>query len=72
MKKLKWIALTTTFTFLCLGICQAQSKYKYVFQNPAFSLEERVNDLVSRMNLQEKVSQMIYDAPAIERLGIPS
>jgi beta-glucosidase len=34
-------------------------------------LEERVSDLVSRMTLPEKVSQMVHDAPAIERLGIP-
>jgi beta-glucosidase len=35
-------------------------------------LEERVVDLVSRMTLEEKVSQMVFDAPAIERLGIPA
>ena len=33
-------------------------------------LDERVVDLVSRMTLSEKVSQMVHDAPAIERLGI--
>jgi len=33
-------------------------------------LEERVADLVSRMTLAEKVSQMVINAPAIERLGI--
>jgi beta-glucosidase len=36
------------------------------------SIEERVNDLVSRMTLEEKVSQMVHDAPAIERLGVPA
>src|SRR5512136_1531363 len=35
------------------------------------SFEERVNDLVSRMTVEEKVSQMGSVAPAIERLGIP-
>ena len=35
------------------------------------SNQERAADLVSRMTLAEKVSQMVYDAPAIERLGIP-
>jgi beta-glucosidase len=34
-------------------------------------IEERVEDLVSRMTLEEKISQMIYDAPAIERLDVP-
>jgi len=41
------------------------------FRNPALPVEERVNDLVSRMTLEEKVSQMIHAAPAIPRLGIP-
>ena len=34
--------------------------------------QERVNDLVSRMTLEEKVSQMQDVAPAIPRLGIPA
>ncbi|MDR0378198.1 MAG: glycoside hydrolase family 3 C-terminal domain-containing protein [Spirochaetaceae bacterium] len=33
--------------------------------------EERIQDLISRMTLEEKVSQLSYDSPAIERLGIP-
>lgn len=34
-------------------------------------LEVRVTDLVGRMTLEEKISQMINQAPAIERLGVP-
>ncbi|HEV8168606.1 MAG TPA: glycoside hydrolase family 3 C-terminal domain-containing protein, partial [Pyrinomonadaceae bacterium] len=34
-------------------------------------MEQRVDDLVSRMTLDEKVSQMMNAAPAIPRLGIP-
>ncbi len=40
------------------------------YQNPDLSVDERVNDLISRMTLEEKISQLRYDAPAIERLGI--
>lgn len=35
------------------------------------SLAERVDALISQMTLEEKVSQMVFDAAAIERLGIP-
>ncbi|MBV9180504.1 MAG: glycoside hydrolase family 3 C-terminal domain-containing protein, partial [Acidobacteria bacterium] len=41
------------------------------FRNPALSIEERVNDLVSQLTLEEKVSQMMFAAAAIPRLGIP-
>lgn len=41
------------------------------YQNPNLPIEERVNDLVSRMTLEEKVSQMVNSAAAIERLGVP-
>ena len=48
----------------------AQNKYTYPFQNPSLAIEIRVNDLVSRLTLEEKVSQMLNSTPAIERLGI--
>ncbi len=41
------------------------------YLNPDAPLDVRIADLVSRMTLEEKVSQMLYDADAIERLGIP-
>jgi beta-glucosidase len=43
-----------------------------VYQDPGRPLEERVRDLIGRMTLQEKISQMVHDAPAIERLGVPA
>src|SRR5277367_5558560 len=39
-------------------------------QPPNF--EQRANALVSRMTLEEKVSQLMNDAPAIPRLDIPA
>ena len=58
------------FAILCTNICFAQSQYP--FQNTSLSFEQRVNDLVSRLTLEEKVAQMLNAAPAIERLGIPA
>jgi hypothetical protein len=40
------------------------------FRNPSLPIEQRVDDLVSRMTLEEKVSQTIDRAPAIPRLDI--
>lgn len=51
--------------------CTEKESYKFKFQNPNLNTEERVTDLVAQMTLEEKVSQMRYDAPAIERLGVP-
>ncbi len=41
------------------------------YQNPDLPVAQRVRDLVGRMTLEEKVSQMVDRAPAIDRLGIP-
>lgn len=43
-----------------------------LYKNPDLPFEERVADLVSRMTLDEKISQMVHHAPAIERLGVPA
>ncbi|RDS85278.1 glycoside hydrolase family 3 protein [Dyella psychrodurans] len=43
-----------------------------IYQDPNRSFEDRAADLVSRMTLEEKVSQMQNAAPAIPRLGIPA
>jgi beta-glucosidase len=42
------------------------------YQSPDLPFERRVADPVSRMTLEEKVSQMQDVAPAIARLGIPA
>ena len=41
------------------------------YKNPSLPIDKRVDDLVSRMTLEEKVSQMMNGAAAIERLGVP-
>ncbi|HQE93685.1 MAG TPA: glycoside hydrolase family 3 C-terminal domain-containing protein [Anaerolineae bacterium] len=43
-----------------------------IYTDPAQPIAARVADLISRMTLPEKISQMLHSAPAIERLGIPA
>ena len=51
---------------------QDTATQSFPFQNPALPISQRVDDLVSRMTLAEKVSQMMTDAKAIPLLGIPA
>jgi beta-glucosidase len=41
------------------------------YKDPSLPIERRVDDLIKRMTLEEKVSQMMNAAPAIKRLDIP-
>jgi beta-glucosidase len=61
-----WLAICTN-TFLL-----AQSKPIATRANATLSIEKRVEDLVSLLTLEEKISQMVNNSPAIERLGIPA
>lgn len=42
------------------------------YKNRSLADSLRIDDLVSRMTLEEKTGQMLYNAPAIDRLGIPA
>ncbi len=41
------------------------------YNDSSLPIAERVDDLIGQMTLGEKILQMVYDAPAIERLGVP-
>jgi len=41
------------------------------FHNAELSFEERARDIVSRLTVEEKAKQMLHEAPAIPRFGIP-
>jgi beta-glucosidase len=64
------IIFLITIAFIFISSCQPRAD-RFPYQNPDLSFEERVDDLASRMTLEEKVSQMTNDAAAIERLDIP-
>ncbi|WP_344481809.1 glycoside hydrolase family 3 protein [Nonomuraea monospora] len=48
----------------------AQAAETYPFQNPALPLEQRVEDLLGRLTLDEKLGLLHQSQPAIPRLGI--
>ena len=43
----------------------------YPFQDPDLKIADRIDDLVFRMTLEEKVGQLRFDTAAIPRLGVP-
>ena len=62
--------LVALFVF-ALPIQTARQQSLPPYKNPSLPVNQRVDDLVFRMTLEEKVSQMMNGAAAIERLGIP-
>jgi len=69
----KTISALLCFSFYLSAVaCTAQqSATEPAYKNPALPLEQRVSDLVSRMTLEEKISQLGHTADAIPRLGVP-
>ena len=53
-------------------VAQQDSKYKYPFQDPSLSREERVENLISLLTPEEKVGLMMNKSISVDRLGIPS
>jgi len=69
MKKKSSICFVAILMLLS-SLCYAQDIIER-YKDPSLPVDERVNDLVSRMTLNEKISQMMNHAVAIPRLGIP-
>ncbi|HSC53266.1 MAG TPA: glycoside hydrolase family 3 C-terminal domain-containing protein [Phnomibacter sp.] len=67
---MKWIVCFAA-SLLALST-QAQDYTKYPMWNPKLPIEQRVNDVISRLTLEEKVAQMLNGTPAVPRLGIPA
>lgn len=64
----KKILISLSLTAVTLAATAQNGPYK----NPNLSPSERAWDLLKRMTLEEKVSQMKNGSLAIERLGIPA
>ena len=69
----KKVALTVAFLFALFAQPSAAQQASELppYKDSKLPVEQRVNDLVSRMTLEEKVSQIGHTADAVPRLGIP-
>src|SRR5437762_8907348 len=65
-------ALLTAFFALWVCTATAQDTSSLPFMNTKLSPGERAADLVHRMTLEEKASQLVNQARAIPRLGVPA
>jgi beta-glucosidase len=60
------LALLISFTIGCTNEVPQED-----YLNPDLPVETRVQDLISRMTVEEKISQMMDRADSIPRLGVP-
>ena len=73
IKKKFWIYCIFLVVFVFTENCSPQGSEPEIpdFLNYHLDREKRIQDLLSRLTLEEKISQMIYNAPEIPKLGIP-
>jgi len=76
MRRYRWASVglgvgLVLLCFLSLTRSSAQAPLE-PYKDTSLSIEKRVDDLVSRMTLEEKVSQMMNSAGPVDRLGIPA
>ena len=45
---------------------------RFPFHDPDLPLAARIDDLISRFTLLEKISQLLHESSAVERLGVPA
>ena len=66
------VSLFAVFFLLSLGLrAQQPDPLSLPYMNPNLPIDQRVDDLIGRMTLDEKASQMRDHAAAIPRLGVP-
>ncbi|WP_262489893.1 glycoside hydrolase family 3 N-terminal domain-containing protein [Hymenobacter sp. AT01-02] len=56
----------------CLSLSGQAQQAPAAYLDPSKPVSVRVRDLISRLTLEEKADQMMYNSKAIERLNIPA
>ena len=62
--------MKATILTLTLATALSASAQQMPWQDPTLPIEQRADDLLSRLTLEEKTQLMMNGSPAIERLGI--
>jgi len=70
LRKRGVLALLAVVVVLTVS-CSTMREESPAYRNPGLSVDVRVDDLITRMTLDEKVSQAMHGSAAIERLGVP-
>jgi len=63
---------TARLSFFLAGISACLPLAAQIYKDPTQPLEKRADDLLSRMTLEEKASQLLSASPGIDRLGVPA
>jgi beta-glucosidase len=66
---LKWLLCSVLGVFVLFQFSFTQEP---VYKDSQAPVEKRIDFLLGRMTLEEKISQLMNDAPAIERLDVPA
>jgi beta-glucosidase len=61
--------LPCSLLFVTFGINHVYAQNQYPFQNPDLSIEERIDNIISLMTVEEKVA-FLSSSPSVPRLGI--
>src|SRR5262245_42312999 len=61
-----------TFLLSIAALLSVSGQTPPLYRDPAAPLDRRMDDLLPRMTLEEKISQLTSDSPAVDRLGIPA
>lgn len=63
---------TTSFFLFFFIVLNCFSQTKPSFRDTHLPLEKRVDDLISKLSLDEKISLLLYNSPGVPRLKIPA
>ena len=72
MRKANFRILIAIAALICVDGLWSQSSDQPAYLNPALPAEQRAADLVHRMTVEEKVTQLVNQSRAVPRLNIPA